>query len=338
MATTNPLPIHEPTVDSLLSEDNSSLRPDEIKKAPNSTKKSTKRLPKPSWIKIRPASGNRYLELKELFRTLNLATVCQEAQCPNIGECWSGGTATIMLMGEVCTRGCRFCNVKTGNPKGKLDLEEPQKVAHAISKMDLDYVVLTSVDRDDLPDEGSGHFASTVKLLKQLSPNLIIEVLTPDFKGQPLFINKIVDAKPDVFAHNVETVERLSARVRDPRASYQQSLSVLAHVKKYDSSRYTKTSLMLGLGETEEEVRQTLRDLRGVDCDVVTFGQYLQPQKRHLPVEEFITPERFAQWQTEAENMGFLYVASGPLVRSSYRAGEFFMRGMIEKNKGKEIL
>lgn len=291
------------------------------------------RAPKPSWIKMRAPAGERYLQIKDLLKSLNLATVCQEAQCPNIGECWGGGTATIMLMGEVCTRGCRFCNVKTGNPKGKLDLEEPRKVAYAVSKMSLDYVVLTSVDRDDLPDEGSTHFAKTVRLLKELSPNLIVEVLTPDFKGNESFIGHVVDAAPDVFAHNVETVERLQKRVRDPRAGYAQSMRVLEFVKERDPERYTKTSVMLGLGETDEEVRQTLRDLRAVGCDVVTFGQYLQPQKRHLPVEAFVTPEKFREWQVEAEAMGFLYVASGPLVRSSYRAGEFFMKGVIEKRK-----
>ncbi len=297
-----------------------------------------KRTPKPSWIKMRAPSGERYLEIKELLRGLDLATVCQEAQCPNIGECWGGGTATIMLMGEVCTRGCRFCNVKTGNPKGKLDLEEPQKVAHAISKMKMDYIVLTSVDRDDLPDEGSGHFAKTVRLLKELSPNLLIEVLAPDFKGREEFVAAIVDAKPDVFAHNVETVERLTPRVRDRRAGYRQSLEVLRFAKTRAPERFTKTSIMLGLGETDEEIRQTLVDLRQVDCDVVTFGQYLQPQKRHLPVEAFVTPEKFKDWQQEAEGMGFLYVASGPLVRSSYRAGEFFMKGIIEKRKAKGSL
>jgi len=296
------------------------------------------RLPKPEWIKVRSAGGERYLELKELLKDLKLATVCQEAQCPNIGECWGGGTATIMLMGEVCTRGCRFCNVKTGNPKGVLDLEEPQKVAYAVSQMNLDYVVLTSVDRDDLEDEGSGHFAETVMRLKELSPSLIVEVLTPDFKGNEEFIGKIVSARPDVFAHNVETVERLTPRVRDPRAGYVQSLRVLELVKELDPSRFTKSSLMLGLGETEEEVRQTLRDLRTVGCDVVTFGQYLQPRPRHLPVEEFIKPEAFRRWQEEAEGMGFLYVASGPLVRSSYRAGEFFMKGVIEKRRRQQAV
>lgn len=292
-----------------------------------------KRQPKPSWIRMRAPAGERYLQIKDLLKDLKLATVCQEAQCPNIGECWGGGTATIMLMGEVCTRGCRFCNVKTGNPKGKLDLEEPQKVAYAVSQMGLDYVVLTSVDRDDLPDEGSTHFAKTVRLLKESAPNLIVEVLTPDFKGNEQYISYIVDAEPDVFAHNVETVERLTPRVRDPRAGYKQSLRVLEFVKERDNTRYTKTSIMLGLGETDEEVKQTLRDLRDVGCDVVTFGQYLQPKQRHLKVEEFVTPEKFNWWQAEAESMGFLYVASGPLVRSSYRAGEFFMKGVIEKRK-----
>ncbi len=297
-----------------------------------------KRSPKPSWIKMRAPAGERYLEIKDLMKGLKLATVCQEAQCPNIGECWGGGTATIMLMGEVCTRGCRFCNVKTGNPRGKLDLEEPQKVAHAVAQMKMDYIVLTSVDRDDLPDEGSAHFAKTVRLLKEFDPKLLVEVLTPDFKGNEVFVSYIVDAKPDVFAHNVETVERLQKRVRDPRAGYKQSLRVLQFVKEHDSSRFTKTSIMLGLGEADDEVRATLRDLRSVGCDVVTFGQYLQPQARHLPVEAFVTPEKFKDWQTEAEGMGFLYVASGPLVRSSYRAGEFFMKGMIEKRKKEAAL
>ena len=306
-------------------------------KSENSVKKATRaRQPKPSWIKIKPPAGEKYLELKEMMKELNLATVCQEAQCPNIAECWAGGTATIMLMGEICTRGCRFCDVKTGNPKGVLDPNEPENVATAVSKMGLDYLVLTSVDRDDVEDEGSGHFAKTIQLLKLYDPKLIVEVLTPDFKGNPEFVSKIVKAKPDVFAHNVETVESLTPTVRDPRAGYRQSLDVLEMVKKQDSTRYTKSSIMLGLGEKEDEVRQTLQDLIDVGCDVVTFGQYLQPRRRHLKVEEFITPEKFKEWQQEAEAMGFLYVASGPLVRSSYRAGEFFMKGVIEKKRKQE--
>jgi lipoic acid synthetase len=273
------------------------------------------------------------LAIKELLGELKLATVCQEARCPNMGECWSGGTATFMLMGEVCTRGCRFCAVKTGNPRGAIDPDEPEKVGYAIAQMGLDYVVITSVDRDDLPDEGSEHFARTVRKIKQEDPKLIVEVLTPDFKGRQEYVAKIVDALPDVFAHNVETVERLQRPVRDPRASYRQSLGVLEYVKQRDASRFTKTSLMLGLGETDEEIRTTLRDLRSIGCDVVTFGQYLQPTSRHLKVENYVEPEKFAEWQREAEGMGFLYVASGPLVRSSYKAGEFFLKGVIERRR-----
>jgi lipoic acid synthetase len=238
-----------------------------------------------------------------------------------------------MLMGEVCTRGCRFCNVKTGNPRGKIDNEEPEKVGWAIAQMGLEYVVLTSVDRDDLPDQGAGHFARTIEVIKKNDPELIIEVLTPDFRGEREAVEKLVVAKPDVFAHNIETVERLTKRVRDPRATYRQSLRVLEMVKEIDPTRYTKSSIMLGLGEEAAEVEQALRDLRAVGCDIVTFGQYLQPTPRHLRVESYLTPESFADWQKVAESMGFLYVASGPLVRSSYRAGEFFMKGIVEKQR-----
>ncbi len=296
----------------------------------------SQKLKKPDWLKVKAPTGESYFKIKNMLGDLKLATVCQEARCPNMGECWSGGTATFMLMGEVCTRGCKFCNIKTGNPKGVLDPLEPEKVAYSIAQMDLHYVVITSVDRDELPDQGSGHFARTVKTIKRLNPDLIVEILTPDFRGERELIERLTDSKPDVFAHNVETVERLQKKVRDPRANYQQSLSVLDFVKKYDPSRYTKTSLMLGLGEKDEEILQTLKDLRGVDCDVVTFGQYLQPTDRHLRVEEYITPEKFQYWQKVAEDMGFLYVASGPLVRSSYRAGEFFMKGVIEKRRAEE--
>lgn len=287
--------------------------------------------PKPAWLKVRAPSGENYLRIKSLVDDLKLATVCQEARCPNMGECWSGGTATFMLMGEVCTRGCKFCHVKTGNPKGDIDPLEPEKVAHSISQLNLEYVVITSVDRDDLPDQGSSHFARTVRTVKKLDPHLIVEILTPDFRGDIDCVRTIVEAKPDVFAHNVETVERLQKSVRDPRANYQQSLSVLKMVKDVDPTRYTKSSLMLGLGERDEEVLQALHDLRAVGCDVITFGQYLQPTPRHLKVIEYITPEKFEYWQKTAEGLGFLYVASGPLVRSSYRAGEFFMKGLVEK-------
>jgi len=262
---------------------------------------------KPPWLKVSLPSGGNYLHVRSLMKSLNLATVCQEANCPNIGECWSGGTATIMLMGEVCTRGCRFCNVKTGNPKGILDKDEPVKVASAISQLNLDYVVLTSVDRDDLPDEGAGHFAKTVKELKNRIPNLLVEVLTPDFKGRKDCIKTILLSKPNVFAHNVETVKRLTSCVRDRRAGYRQSLKVLEMAKQLSKNTvYTKSSLMLGLGETDEEINTTLKDLRKVDCDIVTFGQYLRPKKRHLPVREYIIPPKFQEWKDSALKMGFL--------------------------------
>ncbi len=291
------------------------------------------REPKPSWLKVKAPAGENYNRIKGMLGELKLATVCQEAKCPNIAECWAGGTATFMLMGEVCTRGCRFCAVKTGNPKGKIDALEPEKVGYSIAQMNLEYVVITSVDRDDLPDQGASHFARTINTIKKLDPKLIIEILTPDFRGEQKLIEQLAAAKPDVFAHNIETVRRLTPKVRDPRATYDQTLKVLSMIKAFDPTRYTKSSIMLGLGETDEELRQTLRDLRAVGCDVVTFGQYLQPTKRHLKVIEYITPEKFKAWQLEAESMGFLYVASGPLVRSSYRAGEFFMKGIIEKQR-----
>ncbi len=288
---------------------------------------------KPNWIKMRPPSGEKYLNLKQMFKELNLATVCQEAQCPNISECWAGGTATIMIMGDTCTRGCRFCDVKTLKNPEALDPDEPRKVSYAVSQMGLDYLVMTSVDRDDVPDQGAAHFAETISLLRFMDKNLTVEVLTPDFSGDKELIKKLVDAKPHVFAHNIETVEDLSPMVRDPRADYRQSLLVLKTVKELDSQMITKSSIMLGLGETDEQILQSLRDLREVDCDVVTFGQYLQPRKRHLKVHEFVTPEKFEYWKKVSEDMGFLYVASGPLVRSSYKAGEYFMKGMIKKRE-----
>lgn len=289
---------------------------------------------KPDWLKVRIPSGGNYSYIKKLLKNLSLSTVCEEANCPNIGECWAGGTATIMLMGDTCTRGCRFCNVKTGNPKGWLDENEPYKVAFTVSKLNLKYIVLTSVDRDDLQDEGSNHFAKTISHIKKTSPNLIVEVLTPDFSGKQNLIKNISLAKPNVFAHNIETVERLTKKVRDPRAGYQQSLGVLETIKKQDASIYTKSSIMLGLGETKDEILQTLKDLRAVACDVVTFGQYLRPKKRHLAVDRYVNPLEFKEWKKQAEDMGFLYCASGPLVRSSYKAGELFMESLMKKQKG----
>ena len=292
-------------------------------------------LRKPSWIKSSIPSGKNYFFIKSLLKNLNLSTVCESANCPNIAECWGGGTATLMLMGDLCTRGCRFCNVKTGNPKGRLDEKEPEKVAFTLSRLNLNYVVLTSVNRDDLKDEGSGHFAKTISLLKKRIPHLLIEVLTPDFTGRRNLLKKIIQAGPHVFAHNIETVERLSPQVRDPRAGYKQSLQVLEFVKTQKPSVYTKSSLMLGLGESQAEILSALKDLRSAGCDVVTFGQYLRPQKRHLPVQRFVSPEEFRQWRQRAEDMGFAYCASGPLVRSSYRAGEYFMTALIQKERMK---
>lgn len=294
---------------------------------------------RPDWLKVRAPSSPKYFQIKDMLKELKLATVCQEALCPNIDECWGGGTATFMLMGDTCTRACRFCGVKTGNPKGELDKDEPYKVGWAISQMKLDYVVLTSVDRDDLPDQGAEHFAKTIETIKDNRPEMIVEVLTPDFTNETDLIKRAVEACPDVYAHNVETVEELTPHVRDRRATYRQSLDVLEKVKKIKPAQYTKTSIMLGLGETDSQVLQTLKDLRSVGCDVVTFGQYLAPTGRHaryLPVTEYITPEKFDEWAKISKEMGFLYVASGPLVRSSYKAAEYFMKGVIEKNRKEE--
>ncbi len=290
---------------------------------------------KPTWLKVRPPNGEKYNSIKNMLSSLKLETVCQEALCPNIQECWSSGTATFMLMGDTCTRACKFCAVKTGNPNGWLDKKEPYNVGLAISKMNLDYVVLTSVDRDDLEDLGSGHFAKTIKTIKSNNSSLIIEVLTPDFNAKYEYIKKIIDAGPEVFAHNIETISRLTPKVRDRRSSYKQSLHTLKIAKELSPHTYTKSSIMLGLGEKRQEVISALEDLRGVDCDIVTFGQYLAPTNRHkkyLPVVEYIEPEIFDIFSQEAKKMGFLYAASGPLVRSSYKAGEFFIKSMIKKS------
>jgi len=263
-----------------------------------------------------------------------LHTVCEEAHCPNVHECWGGGTATIMLMGSVCTRGCRFCAVTSGHPKGYLDPLEPWKVAQVISEWGLDYIVLTSVARDDLPDGGAEHFAKTIRAIKQKTPRTLVEVLIPDFRGDINALKTVVDAQPDVIDHNIETVERLTPRVRDRRASYRQSLAVLENVKKLDPTRYTKSSIMVGLGETDEEVLQTMRDLRAVGVDILTIGQYLRPSPRHIEVVEYVHPDKFAQWKEAGEALGFRYVASGPLVRSSYRAGEFFVKSLLGSKEG----
>eukprot|EP00577_Skeletonema_sp_RCC1716_P014395 CAMPEP_0113413130 /NCGR_PEP_ID=MMETSP0013_2-20120614/23238_1 /TAXON_ID=2843 ORGANISM="Skeletonema costatum, Strain 1716" /NCGR_SAMPLE_ID=MMETSP0013_2 /ASSEMBLY_ACC=CAM_ASM_000158 /LENGTH=462 /DNA_ID=CAMNT_0000299737 /DNA_START=12 /DNA_END=1400 /DNA_ORIENTATION=+ /assembly_acc=CAM_ASM_000158 len=352
-------------------------QPIKRKKAPP---RSAKILPKPSWLKAVPATSAKYHELRSTVRSLGLATVCEEAKCPNIGDCWGGAsstsaaesnsnnsingkeldefeqhygtaTATIMIMGDTCTRGCSFCAVKTSRKPPPLDAEEPNKVAEAVTSWGLDYVVLTSVDRDDLVDQGAGHFRKVVQRLKELSGGtdndndnsgekkdkkkaIIVEALTPDFCGELDLVTQVATSGLDVYAHNIETVERLTPRVRDRRAGYQQSLNVLGHVKQVNPNVLTKTSIMLGLGETDEEIRTTMQELRENDVDVVTFGQYLQPSRRHLPVKEYVTPEKFEEWRIEAEErFGFKYCASGPLVRSSYKAGEFFLKNMVREKK-----
>ena len=287
---------------------------------------------KPEWLTVRPPAGDNYLELKGLFRDLNLHTVCEEAHCPNVQECWGGGTATLMLMGDVCSRACRFCMVTPGKPAGELDALEPENVAFALSQMGLKYVVLTSVDRDDLDDGGAGHIAKTIRLVKQKIPQLLVEVLIPDFQGDLDSLREVVAAGPDVLAHNIETTMSLTPTVRDPRAQYWQSLSVLRNVKKLSPTTYTKSSIMVGLGETPEEMVQAMVHLRRAGVDFLTLGQYLRPSGRHLKVEEYVPPSTFAAYKEIGEKLGFRYVASGPLVRSSYRAGEFFIRSIIDRD------
>jgi lipoic acid synthetase len=287
---------------------------------------------KPEWLKTRPPAGERFTEIRETLRDHDLNTVCEEANCPNLGECWSGrdgpGTATFMLMGDRCSRGCNFCDVETGG-MAPLDPEEPEQVADAVAEIGLDYVVLTSVDRDDLPDQGAGHFARTIEAIQDRHPGILVEALTPDFQGDPDLVGEVLDAEPDVFAHNVEAVDRLQWPVRDRRAGYEQSLSVLRQAVR-ESDAYVKTSLMLGVGEYDHEVYQTLTDLRSVGVDVVTLGQYLQPSRSHLEVSEYVHPDAFDTWRRVAEDeLDFLYCASGPMVRSSYRAGELFVDAVL---------
>ncbi len=288
---------------------------------------------KPDWLRVKYPTGENYERIKGILRTHNLHTVCEEAHCPNMAECWGGGTATFMLMGDTCTRGCRFCMVRSGNPHGQLDIFEPAKVAKTIAELGLKYVVITSVDRDDLADGGANHFASTIRSIKQYDPGVITEVLIPDFQGNLDDVKKVVDAGPEVVAHNVETTEPLTPRVRDPRATYEQSLRVLEGIKELNPAIYSKTSIMLGLGETEGDLVKTMKDLREVNVDILTLGQYLRPSKGHIPVTEFVSPERFDYYKGLAEELGFLYVASGPFVRSSYRAGEFFVEALIRKKR-----
>ncbi|KAL5972553.1 sphingosine N-acyltransferase subunit lip1 [Asimina triloba] len=298
-----------------------------------------KPLPKPKWMKESIPGGSKYTKIKQKLRELNLHTVCEEAKCPNLGECWSGGetgtaTATIMILGDTCTRGCRFCNVKTSRTPPPPDPNEPSNVAEAIASWGLDYVVITSVDRDDLSDQGSGHFAETVQKLKFLKPSMLIEALVPDFRGDPSCVEKVAKSGLDVFAHNIETVEELQRAVRDHRANFKQSIDVLKMAKEYaPAGTLTKTSIMLGCGETPDQVVSTMEKVRAAGVDVMTFGQYMRPSKRHMPVSEYVTPEAFESYRVLGMEMGFRYVASGPMVRSSYKAGEFYIKSMIESDR-----
>ncbi len=285
---------------------------------------------KPPWLKVRLPGSERYHEIKRVARDLRLSTVCEEARCPNIGECWGGGTATFMVMGDTCTRGCRFCAVKTARRPGPLDPEEPANLAATISGMALDYVVITSVDRDDLPDQGAGHFAAVIRETRRAAPKTRIEVLIPDFRGDADLLAQVTAARPDVIAQNLETVERLTHPVRDAKAGYRTTLDVLHRIKSQAPSVLTKSSLMVGLGEQPAEMAQAMVHLREQGVDFLTIGQYLQPTPKHLPVVEFIHPDQFAAYEEVGLALGFAYVASGPLVRSSYKAGEYFIAKYLE--------
>lgn len=294
------------------------------------------RLKLPHWLKREVPRGENYTRLKKDVKRLGLSTVCEEAKCPNIGECWGQtSTATIMLMGDTCTRGCKFCSVKTSRNPPPLNPDEPVNVAKAIGEWGLDYVVLTTVDRDDLPDGGANHFASTVKHLKEFNKNIMVECLTGDFAGQLDMVKIVAQSGLDVYAHNIETTEKFTPFVRDMRAGYRQSLGVLEAAKRFGSEHskgrfLTKSSIMLGFGETDDEIKQTLKDLRSANVDCLTLGQYMQPTKRHLKVKEYVSPEKFDEWKEYGDQLGFLYTASGPLVRSSYKAGELLLKKLVE--------
>jgi lipoic acid synthetase len=284
---------------------------------------------KPPWLRVGIGGGKRYQQVRETVNTHKLATVCEESHCPNIGECWNHGTATIMLMGATCTRACKFCAVDTGNPGGWLDLEEPANAAKSVQLMGLGYVVLTSVDRDDLDDGGAQHYANCIQAIKRDNPNTAVEALTPDFSGNRKDVAVVANSGLEVFAQNLETVERLTHVVRDPRAGYQQTLDVLAYAKQSNAKVLTKSSLMLGIGETDEEIETALQDLFKHNVDIVTLGQYMRPTKNHLPVDRWVTPEQFEQFREYGLSLGFMEVASGPLVRSSYRADKVFAKNNL---------
>lgn len=287
------------------------------------------RLAKPKWLRVKVQGGAVYDKTKSIVHEHKLATVCEEAKCPNMSECWSAGTATIMLMGDVCTRACRFCSVNTGNPRGWLDIQEPEHTAQSVQLMGLKYLVLTSVNRDDLDDGGAGHYAACVRHVIELNPDCAVEALTPDFEGVLADVEAVVDSGIVVFAQNIETVKRLTHPVRDPRASYQQTLDVLAHAKAYRPDVMTKTSLMLGLGESDEEILACMDDLRAANVDILTLGQYLQPTANHLPIDRYVSPEEFERLRQFGLDKGFLEVVSGVLVRSSYRAEQVLQKNNV---------
>jgi lipoic acid synthetase len=286
---------------------------------------SRSRAPKPPWLRVRAPGGERYAKIKQTLRKLDLYTVCEEARCPNVGECWGAGTATIMLLGHTCTRGCRFCAVTTGNPRGAIDPREPEHVARAIAELSLSYVVLTMVDRDDLIDGGAGQVGRTVTALRERCPGLLVETLVGDFRGRLSDVETVLDAAPDVFAHNIEVVRRLTPTIRDARCRYDTSLEVLAFAKRHAPERFVKSSIMVGLGEEPGEVLETLSDLRGAGVDIVTLGQYLRPTPKHAEVARYVTPAEFEEYERAAKALGFSFVASGALVRSSYHAAEAFV-------------
>jgi lipoic acid synthetase len=284
---------------------------------------------KPGWLRAKMPSGSGFSSVQKIVKDQRLSTVCEESMCPNVGECWNAGTATIMVLGSVCTRACRFCAVDTGNPKGWLDAEEPANTARAVKLMGLEYVVITSVDRDDLDDGGASHYAKCVREIKKLNPDTAVEALTPDFNGVMKHVELVVDSGLEVFAQNVETVRRLTYPVRDPRASYEQTISVLRHAKQHRPDVLTKTSLMLGLGERDNEILQTMGDLRDAGVDILTLGQYLRPTPNHLAVQRYVTPDEFDLYRAEGLEKGFLEVVAGPMVRSSYRAEQVLQKNNV---------
>ena len=284
---------------------------------------------RPDYVKVKIPSGESYVRIKQTLRDRTLYTVCEEARCPNVAECWDSGTATFMIMGSNCSRGCRFCAVTHGHML-PLDPEEPQKVVQSAKLMGLSYVVVTSVDRDDLPDQGASHFARVIRELK--NEDILVESLIPDFRGDRRLLNIVIDQKPAVLAHNLETVKSLTPKVRDPRAGYEQSLGVLKHIKDENPDQLTKSSLMLGLGETDDEVEKAMADLRDSDVDILTIGQYLRPSKMQLPVVEYTQMDRFKNLESLGYSLGFSFVASGPLVRTSYRAAEAWAKRRVKND------